>query len=114
MSVKTIRVFGREITKKDGKKFVSYSYTNDGSMFYRIKFTQDCENRPAFTGYVLLTVDTENVSLQKPSKNDNYPQNVLWIKKVESFVKDEKYIAEKDALRAKDIADIMTDNSLKD
>lgn len=112
-TLKTIRVFGREITRKDGKKFTSYSYTNDGKKFYRVKFTQECENRPSKTGYVLMTVNTKDVSVQKPVKNDTYQTWYLWIKNVVSYQADEEHIAEMDAKRVQEVIDILTDDTNK-
>lgn len=109
---KTIRIYGKEKTvENEGKKnkFVSFSYTKDGEVFYQVKFNQDCENVPKQAGYWLITVDTEDVSKQKGKLNSNGNKNndILWIRNIIKKSKDEEYekaVAEK---RSKEIEDIL-------
>ena len=110
---KTIRIFGKEKTvENEGKKniFVSFSYTKDGETFFQVKFNQECENVPKKAGYWKITVDTEDVSIQKGkiNKNGNKNNDILWISNILKKEKDEAYekeVAEKRAKRVQEVLD---------
>ena len=96
--LRTIRIFGRDVNIDEKTKFVRWSYTNDGKKFYQVKFMQECEKCPKKSGYYLIKVKPENVSLQKGKKRENFQQDdTLWIKQCEDFVKDEAYQAKREA-----------------
>ena len=109
---KTIRIFGKEKTvDNNGVKntFVSFSYTKDGERFFQVKFNQECENVPKKAGYWLITLDSEDVSIQKGKINSNGNKNndILWIRNIAKKVKDEKYEKEVADRKAQEINDIL-------
>lgn len=110
--LKTIRIYGKDKTvEKDGTtlKFVTFSYTKDGETFYQVKFNQDCENVPKKSGYWLVTVDTEDVSIQKGKVNSNGNKNndILWIANIAKKEKDEAYEAEVAKRKAEKIEEVL-------
>ena len=89
---KTIRIFGREITTKDGKSFVTYSFTPNGEDYYKIVFTKKCETTPKETGYYLLEVSPNDVSFKKGQVVDGKKYNdTMFIDRVVRMSKDTAY-----------------------
>lgn len=88
---RTFKITAKEVTKKDGAKFISCS-AKIGEKWYRVKFTQDCEGIPKKRGIYDLTVDSTHMSMQKGKVKDAYTENdILWIKEI---VKLRKYTYE--------------------
>lgn len=89
---KTIRVFGREVEDKTGKKFIIFSYTKDGERFYQVKFKRTCLTVPSKRGYWLIKFDTINCQLQKVKAKESFkPNDILWLSETISVKKDEEY-----------------------
>lgn len=109
---KIIRIYGKDKeVENDGvkNKFVSFSYTKDGVKFFQVKFNQECENVPKKSGYWLITINPEDVSIQKGKINSNGNKNndILWIRNIIKKEKDTAYEKEVADRKAKEIADIL-------
>lgn len=98
---KTIRIFGREVTSKDGKnKFPVYSFTPNGEDFYKVVFTKKCETTPKETGYYLLEVSPNDLSFKKGQVVDGKKYNdTMFIDKVIKMKKDVEYEAKAEQQR---------------
>lgn len=106
---KTIRIFGKEKQLDNGVKFVSFSYTKDGEKFLQVKFNQACDNVPKTSGYWLITVDTEDVSLKKGKKldNGNRANDILWVSNIIKKAKDAEYEAQVATKRKEELEEAL-------
>lgn len=109
---KTIRIFGKEKTVGEGdkkQKFISFSYTKDGKVFYQVKFNQTCDNVPKTEGYWLITLDSEDVSIKKVKPNENGFKNndILWIANISKKVKDTVYEEEVAKRKRQEVEDVL-------
>lgn len=86
---KTMKIFGREQRTSEGKKFYTYTYTKDGKTFFKVKFKMGCSNIPTGKGYYLITINKEELSLQK-FKNHPEWNSVIWIDNIIKCVADEE------------------------
>lgn len=107
--IKTITIFGRQRTKKDGKtKFLTWSYSkqlkNGERKFFEVKFTQACGNRPAKEGFWKLTLESTNASIEKRNGKLN---DILWIKEVEEFEEDKETLQELRERQAKELEEVL-------
>lgn len=84
MTQKTIRIYGREYTAKNGNNFVRYSFTPDGKVFYVIKFCKDCKMIPNKAGYVQLTLDKDTCTIQhgKVLADNKKENDTIWVHNV--------------------------------
>ena len=74
-----LKVFGKEFTTKEGKKFIRYSYTNDGKVFYDVKFTRTCPYVPNLKYYVNIELELDDISIQKGNKKE-HKNPIMWIR----------------------------------
>lgn len=87
--MKEIRVFTK-ILNLDGKKFPVHS-TKINGVYYKIKFTQDVDNKPNKVGVTSITVDERYISIQNnlhyADKEGNVKNatSVIWIRKIDSI-----------------------------
>lgn len=102
---KTILIYGRERTTKDGRKFITYSYVHNDTWF-EVKFTRKCEIRPMNKGYYNLTIDTDNVAVEK-STRDTKTYLILWIRELKSFAINEEKNKELLEKREKALAEVF-------
>ena len=84
-----LKVFGKEFTTKEGKKFIRYSYTRDGKVFYDVKFNRTCPYVPNLKYYVNIELQLDDISIQKENKKEN-KNHIMWIKNFESVVQAEE------------------------
>lgn len=106
---KTITIFGKQKTKKDGKtKFLTWSYSkelkNGERRFFEVKFTQSCELCPKKEGFWKLELDTIDVSIEKRNGKLN---DILWIKKVENLEVDEQALKDLKEKQAKELEEVL-------
>ena len=95
---KVITIYGKEY-KKEGRSFISYTYTKNGEKHYRVKFTKNCL-RPQIKGYVNLVIDDECVSIQRAKSGEEKLGDILWIRKIiDSYENEEKNRKSKEKLR---------------
>lgn len=117
MELKTIRIYAKEVEKKDGGSFVKWSYTKDGQKFYEVRFTKECAV-PQKRGYYLAVVDKKNVNIKKTKEEVSVnpdtgettifkPNDIMWIQALESIKADVEYEAELEAQRLADLDDIL-------
>ena len=105
---KTIKIYGKEYKTREGTTFTRYSYTKDGEKFYQIKFTKDSHFTATQKGYCLLTIDDDNVSIQKGPTKNGYKQNdIIWIKQVIKFEVDKNATEEYNANKQQLIKDLL-------
>ena len=79
---RTIEVFAREYTTKDGNhKFYSYSSKINGT-YYKIKFRQAVTNVPRAKGVYFVTFNDDNCSIEKDTQGYN---DTLWIHAVDAI-----------------------------
>ena len=105
---KTIKIYGKEYTTKEGNTFTRYSYTKDGEKFYQIKFTKASHFSATQKGYCLLTIDDDKVSIQKgPTKNGFKQNDIIWVKEVINFEVDKNATQEYNANKQQLIKDLL-------
>lgn len=75
---KTIRLYAKEFTSKEGHKFLSYS-AKLGDIWYKIKFRRECEDYPRKAGTYRIALNSEDCSYQK--SEDEY-NDIIWVKAV--------------------------------
>lgn len=90
-TTRTFMIACKEI-KKDEQKFIASTAKING-MWYKIKFTKECETAPRKKGLYDLTVDLKDVSIQKGKKYTNkkgeekIENDTLWISKTKNLRK---------------------------
>lgn len=83
-TIRTIRISASEI-KKDKQSFIACS-ANIGGKWYKIKFTQDCNDSPRAKGLYDLTIDFDGCSIEKGKKfvsskgNKGVSNDTIWVK----------------------------------
>lgn len=81
-----IKVSAKKV-EKDGKKFVACS-SNIRGIWYKIKFTQECENQPKTQGIYDITFDLTKSSIKKGKpyiKRDGtqaIENDIIWIREI--------------------------------
>lgn len=98
---RTFKVYGKEITTKDGNKFVVLS-TAYNEEFYKFKFKKACTSNIQLKGVYDVVVDLNDISVQRgkiKTKEDGteFKENAtIWVDKVISIRKysDEELKAE--------------------
>jgi ABC-type phosphate transport system auxiliary subunit len=107
--MKTIRIYARKKTitmksDKTTKDIMEYSYTKDGEKFFQVKFKLECEKQPKQSGYYLLDVNENDLSIQHSKPQEKFtPNDVLWIGNVVDFRQDIEYEKELESKRLKEI-----------
>lgn len=99
------KVFAKNVTTKDGKKFVSCQ-TKLNSTFYKVKFTADCEQQIKSYGVYDIYVCDRDISIERSKKQpDGFkPNDVIWIRNAQAIRKyTEDEIAEENKARYNDI-----------
>lgn len=87
----TIRLHSQKV--ENGKQTFIASSSQINGIWYKIKFTRDCENQPKERGLYDLTIDIDNASIEagKPYTNKTGKQvmgnDVIWVKAIESIRK---------------------------
>lgn len=91
--LRTLRIFGKEVTAKEkGNKFNVYSFTPNGEDYYKIVFTKKCETTPKETGYYLIQVDANDISIKRGKVVDGVKYNdTMFIDKILKLQKDTEY-----------------------
>lgn len=114
MAVKNveIRVFGKERTRESGEKFVVYSYTPNGKVWYKVAFTKDCSTQPKKTGYYKLVVNPFALSIKEgrliTTPEKTYKENdTLFISDVISFKEDTEYTKVLEAKKREKVEDML-------
>ena len=89
----TLNIYAKEVTKENNK-FLIYT-TIIKEKFYKLKFTQKCENIPKEKGSYYIEVDYADCSVQKGKKyidkntGEEKPENdILWVNKIISLRKE--------------------------
>lgn len=83
----TFKVYAKEITTKDGNKFVALSTLYNGE-FYKIKFKKACTTNIQLKGVYDVVVDLNDISVQRGKiktldYGKEYKENAtIWIDKV--------------------------------
>lgn len=89
---KVIRIFGKEIKTNDGKSFTVYSFTPNGTEFFKVVFTKKCETTPKETGYYLLEINPNDISIKRGQVVDGKKYNdTMFVDKVYKLSKDTVY-----------------------
>ena len=99
------KVFAKNVTTKDGKKFVSCQ-TKRKDTFYKVKFTADCERQIKTFGVYDLYVRDIDISIERSKKQPNgfKPNDVIWIRNVQALRKySEEDLAEDNKVKYDDI-----------
>lgn len=83
---RTFKISAKEIKKKDGTgSFISCS-AKIGDNWYRVKFTRDCERTPKRRGLYDITVNDDNMSIQKGKIKSPYAENdTLWVRVIDDI-----------------------------
>lgn len=75
---KTLRLYAKEFTSKEGRKFLSYS-AKIGDIWYKIKFRRECEDYPRKTGTYSIKLNSSECSFQQ---SDNGYNDIIWVRSV--------------------------------
>lgn len=75
---KTLRLYAKEFTSKEGRKFLSYS-AKIGDIWYKIKFRRECEDYPRRAGTYSIKLNSEECSFQQSENGFN---DIIWVKSV--------------------------------
>lgn len=110
--IKKFRVYAREVETKDGKKYITCSYTKEGERFYDVKFTRTCEKVVKFPGYFLIEADTKDISKEKGKRyevngNSFIHNDIIWIKNAISVERDTAYEEELYLKREREIEELF-------
>ena len=95
--MRTIRIFARKkeiVTKREGelKDIMEFSYTKDGETFYQVKLTKEVKKFPNETGYYLIDVEDENMTLKETKSREMFkPNDIIWVSKINNFKRDTEY-----------------------
>ena len=105
--MREIQVFTKMINA-DGKKFPVHS-TKINGVYYKIKFTQEVENKPNKVGVSVINVDEKYISIQDNlhyvSKDGELKKatSVIWVRKIDKIrelTEDENAELNKDKIKA--------------
>ncbi len=106
--MKTIRIYAKEYTTKDNRKFLNFSYVNSRGQFLQVKFKTNCNTRPITKGYHLLTFDEKDISLQKIKDNGVFkPNDIIWVSKVIELKEDIEYTQAKEKAYIEEIENLF-------
>ena len=82
-----LNIYAKEV-KTENKKFLVFS-TIIKEKFYKVKFTMNCNEKPADKGSYYINVDYADCSVQKGQKfidkktgEEKFGNDILWISKV--------------------------------
>lgn len=105
---KTIRIFGKEVSTQDGKKFPVYSFTPDGQQFFKVVFTKKCETTPKETGYYLIEVSPNDISIKRGQVVEGKKYNdTMFIDKIVKLTKDVAYEKKAEEQRFNAVMDVL-------
>ena len=107
-----ITIYGKSRTTKDGRgKFVVYDCVTKSGMWYNVKFTNGCPNRPMALGYVDIEVDKADLSVSKKKivteNGEEKTTKTLWVRRVISSSENKARNDELALKRQEEIADIL-------
>lgn len=107
--VKTIRVYAKEYTKKEGKgTFFGFLRINGttGKSTHQVKCKKEAGTLPIHErGYYLIDVEAENVSIQKTKEETLLP--VIWLAKFANVRKDVDYEAKIKARQEAEVKSLL-------
>ena len=103
----TIRIYAKQVEKKDGSgKFWSYS-TKKGNEYINVKATMECTGLPREKGYFKVTGDKECFSYQE--KSEHRKLATIWVRGNVTSVRDVDYEAKVRELKNKKLDDLVSD-----
>ena len=105
--MKTLRVYAKQLQAKNGGTFFAYKLkvkNGEKITYYDVRGKKTCTNLPRETGYFLLQVEDDKISLQE----GKYP--VLWLEQVANCYRDVDYEAKVKAMKQEKVNEIVSDN----
>lgn len=107
---KTMRLFAKEYQKKDGKgKFFGFFRVNfEGKFTHQIKLKQEAGSLAIKeSGYYLIDVENDKVSIQKPKESNYKP--IVWLSSYANLRRDVDYEAKVKALKQQEVDELLED-----